>query len=98
MHECPNCKEPTISALRKQFVGPLRKIQCSNCKAQISVDWLHSIVISLFVLIAPILFLIIMINYGLLSAAGFAIASTIIVGVYQHLVVRLKVRALPDHE
>jgi hypothetical protein len=89
MHECPHCKEQTITAFRKQFVGPLRKIQCSNCKARVSVDWFHSIVMSLFVLVAPVFFLIIMINYGLLSAAGFAILGTVAVGAYRHFVVRL---------
>lgn len=87
-----------MSALRKQFLGPLRKTQCSNCRALVSVDWLYSIVMSLFVFVAPVFFLVIMINYGLLSAAAFAVLATVAIGVYQHFIVRLKVRGLPDQE
>ena len=67
-------------------------------KERVSVDWLHSTVIAVFVFISPVLFFLLIINSGLLAAVGFALFGMIVIGAYQHFVVRLQVRSLPDHE
>jgi hypothetical protein len=97
MLECPNCKELSISALRKQFIGPLRKISCPTCKAEISVGWLQSIILGIIVWVLPIVWLVVLVSSGVLQAAVVAILTMIVVGAYQHFLVPLKVRTLPEN-
>jgi len=98
MLDCPNCKELSISAWRKQFIGPLRKIRCPECNAQISVGWLQSIILGIIVCLLPIVWLIVFITSGALRAGVIAIFSMIVVGVYQHFLVPLKVSSFPEDE
>lgn len=98
MLECPNCEKRSISAWRKQAIGPLRKIRCPNCKAQISVGWLQSVVLSVVVWLLPLLWFIVLIEEGLLKAAIFAGLALIVIGAYQHFFVPLKIRSLPEDE
>jgi hypothetical protein len=96
MHECPNCKQRSISLWRKQFLGPLRKIGCPNCGAQVSVDWLHSIIISVGAWLLPILSLVVFAKASLIYAIVFFVVGMVAIGIYQHFMVRLKVRSVPQ--
>lgn len=39
MQKCPNCSKYTISNWDKCMHGPARMIECSNCKASLSLSW-----------------------------------------------------------
>ena len=98
MIECPNCKEPTIRAWRKQFLAPLRKIPCPSCGALISVDWLHSTINIVVAWLLPVIAIVIFAKFGLGYAVAFFLLGLLAVGIYQHFVVRLRVRSMPDPE
>ena len=35
---CPNCNRPTISIIKKMFLGPARSITCDKCGGKVSVS------------------------------------------------------------
>lgn len=96
MLTCPNCGQRSISAWRKQFVGPLRTICCPNCNATISVGWLQSAILNGVLVLFPIILMVLVINKGFVKAAIFALLALPVVGAYQHFLVPLKVRSLPE--
>ena len=98
MLDCPNCKKPTISAWRKQSIGPLRKVRCPNRNAQISVGWLHSVVFGALTTLIPVVWLIVFIESGMIQAVAVVVLSLVAIGAYQHFLVPLKVRALSEDE
>lgn len=44
-HPCPSCGEPLITVWQKLWLGPLRKIECQNCGATISVPMFKSLLV-----------------------------------------------------
>ena len=98
MLECPNCHARSISAWRKQFIGPLGKIRCPNCKAQISVGWLQSLFLAGVTWALPIVWLLVLISSGLLKALIVAALTVSAAGAWQHFFVPLKVRSVAETE
>ncbi len=96
MIACPNCQIRTISAWRKQFIGPLRKIRCPDCKAQISVSWPQSILLGFIAWLLPVVWFVTLVEGGVLLGVFVALVTLILVGLYQHHLVPLTVRSLPE--
>jgi len=96
--ECPNCNQPSFSPLRKQTLGPARKIKCRLCGAGVSVSTLYSIPMILMAMATPIGMGLAGLNYGWLPAAAVLAISAVVLGLYQHLVVPLVVRSKPEIE
>ncbi len=44
-HKCPSCDVPLISVWQKLWLGPLRKVECKNCGAFVSVPMFKSSVV-----------------------------------------------------
>ncbi len=97
---CPNCKEPTFNAWRKQVLGPARAIKCSNCDARISVSTVHSIPVILLAMGIPASFVFSWLpnGYGLVESAVLLAPLFVLVGLYQHFLVPLVVRSRSNIE
>ena len=99
MLNCPNCNERSISAWRKQYLSPLRKIRCPNCSALVSVGWLKSIIPGMIGGILPIAWLMVLLCFdSFLAANVFGILVIVALGVHHHFFIPLKVRAPPDYD
>ena len=44
-HKCPSCDSPFILVWQKLWLGPLRKIECKNCGATVTVPMFKSVVV-----------------------------------------------------
>lgn len=55
-HPCPSCDAPFISVWQKLLLGPLRKIECKNCGAAVSVPMYKSMVVMGIGSLAPWVF------------------------------------------
>jgi len=53
MYNCPACGNPTFSFWQKQFLGPLRKIECQSCGVAVSVPWARNVLFSFLVGLLP---------------------------------------------
>jgi hypothetical protein len=51
--ECPSCCQPSFSFWKKMTLGPAKNIQCENCGALVSVPWIKSMIVILFVSFFP---------------------------------------------
>ena len=98
MLDCPNCTQPSISAFQKQFLSPLRKIECANCGAQVSVGWLQSVIPGIIGAILPIVWFFVLVVSDSLAATAVAIFTLVLLGVHHHFIVPLKVRSLPNND
>ena len=92
---CPNCKQPSFSAWRKQLMGPGRTISCRRCGARVSVSKIHSIPALLVVAAFPIVAIAALLEYGIAVTGGVIIFILLIAGLYQHYFVPLVVRSKP---
>ncbi|WP_405226043.1 hypothetical protein [Lentisalinibacter sediminis] len=101
--DCPHCKNPTISWLRKQFLGPARSIRCPECAAKISVSRKNSYreIVALVIVVASLAYF----GAEIRNLLGIAYATTLVavpfvlaIGIYHHFFVPLEVRARPRSE
>ena len=89
---CPNCKKPSISAWRKQFIGPGRAIGCNACGARVSLSTIHAVPALMMGFAYPVLALVALLDAGvpgLVLVSALALGS---LGLYQHYLVPLVVR------
>jgi len=77
MNRCPNCNKRTISNLSKFNLGPLKSIECPNCRSQISVSW-----ISIFYTFVIFVIMNFVITYFELDMLMSIIWICIVIGVY----------------
>ena len=101
--DCPHCNNPTISWLRKQFLGPARTISCPECAAEISVSWrsIYPTIVVLIVMFATLSYF----RQELRHLLGIEYATTFVAlpfllafAIYHHFFVPLEVRVRPSSE
>ena len=101
--DCPHCNNPTIGWLRKQFLGPARRISCPECTAKISVPWksIYPTIVALMMVFAFLAYF----GAEIRSLLGFpyatmftAVPFVLAIGIYHHFFVPLEVRARPRSE
>ena len=95
MHNCPHCNEPSISFWQKQCLGPIKRIRCSECGAGISVFWPAALVAVAWAGSIPVVALFIYIETNLLLAIAYVPVGFLIMSLYYHYVLPLRVRRLP---
>ena len=52
-YECPKCGARSFSFWRKQLLGPLRKVKCTNCGASVSVSLGKGLLVSVATSLVP---------------------------------------------
>jgi hypothetical protein len=52
-HNCPNCGAPSVTVWQKLGLGALKKIECKNCGAFITVPWFRSLLVMVLGTVTP---------------------------------------------
>ena len=88
MQKCPKCGEETISNSDKFMLGPGRTIECSNCKARVSVSWYTMLILVGIIVVLNLISTMFDRGVGLVIFAALMIVYTYVQWKFIPLVVR----------